>query len=139
MEQDDYVEGLTGEEIINDILDQVETKLRGDCNLRETDSYTGGYDGRVEVHLNLHGLDVAEIKHKIVVSAPASATYAGTEEAPAEETTIDVCVDIPLEPRVNLVRERSEQDVPTLGKDETGATVVRKRHYARRNAESNSK
>ncbi len=122
--EDDYVEGLTGEEIIEDLLDQVATKLRGDCNLRDTDSYTGGYDGWVEVHLNLHGLDTASVKTKIVFGVK-------TEDPDAEEAIVRV--DIPLEPRLNLVRERSGQDVPTLAKDDEGKTVVKKRHYAKRN------
>jgi len=133
MDQEDYVEGLNGEEIINDILDQVEAKLRGDCNLRESDAYDGGYDGWVEIHLNLRALDTAQIDRKIVVGAPASATVAAQSDiTPLSETAVNVRVDIPLEPRLNLVRERSGQGVPTLTKDENGQTIVKKRHYARK-------
>ena len=120
--EDDYVEGLTGVEIIEDALDQAATKLRGDCNLREMDSYTGGYDGYIDVHLNLHGLDTVQIKTKIVF---------GTETADPDQKTVDTHVEIPLEPRLNVVRERSGQDVPTLAKDDDGHVVVKKRRYAR--------
>lgn len=123
--EDDYVEGLTGEEIIGDVLEQVAGKLRGDCNLRETDSYTGGYDGWVEVHLNLHGLDTAAVKTKVVFGSVVEDPLAGK---------VDAKVEIALEPRLNVVRERSGQDVPTLAKDEEGKTVVKKRHYAQRQA-----
>jgi hypothetical protein len=127
--EDDYVEGLTGAEVINDLLDQVAEKLRGDCNLRETDSYQGGYDGWVEVHLKLRGLDTAEVKTKIVVGAPADATFAGADTEAVTEAVVDAKVEIPLESRLNVVRERSGQDVPTLAKDDEGRTVVKKRHY----------
>ena len=122
---DDYVEGLTGEEIINDALDRTAEKLRGDCNLRATDTYLGGYDGWIEVHLNLHGLDTAKVQTKIVMGTP-------TEDP--EQQTVETRIDIPLEPRLNLVRERSGQGVPTLAKDENGEMVVKKRHYAKRQA-----
>lgn len=88
MENDDYVEGLTGEEIIEDALDQVAAKLRGDCNLRETDAYQGGYDGWIEVHLNLHGIDLAKVETKIIVGKPteAGATPGESEEKPSTFT-----------------------------------------------------
>ena len=130
--EDDYVEGLTGEEVINDLLDQVAEKLRGDCNLREMDAYTGGYDGSVKVHLKLHGLDTAEIKTEISVIAPATEDFPVDGESPVIDTEVDAEIEIPLEPRLNIVRERSGQDVPTLGKNEEGAVVVKKRHYAKK-------
>lgn len=120
--EDDYVEGLTGVEIIEDALDQTAQKLRGDCNLREMDSYTGGYDGYIDVHLNLHGLDTVEIKTKIIF---------GTETADPDAKVVDAHVEIPLELRLNVVRERSGQEVPTLAKDEEGRVVVKKRRYAK--------
>lgn len=138
MEPEEYVEGLSGEEIINDVLDQVEAKLRGDCNLRANDSYDGGYDGWVEVHLKLRGFDAIEVKQKLIVSAPPSATYqgetgSGEQSAAIAGSTVTTRIDIPLEPRLNVVRERSGQGVPTLTKEEeTGQTVVKKRHYARK-------
>lgn len=138
MEQDDYVEGLTGEEIINDILDQVERKLRGDCNLRDTDAYTGGYEGTIDVRLKLRGLDTAEVNRTVIVGAPATAladaTGTPTGETRLVETSVETHLDIPLEPRLNLVRERSGQGVPTLGKDEEGNTVIKKRRYVRKEA-----
>lgn len=134
--EDDYVEGLTGEEIIVDVLEQVAAKLRGDCNLREADAYTGGYDGWVELHLNLRGLDLAKVDSRVIVGAPATTMLAGPGEYEAEmETkTVDTVVEIPLETKLNLVRERSGQDIPTLGKDEDGRPVVKKRHYQKRTA-----
>ena len=125
MEVDEYVEGLTGEEIINDVLDLIQAKLRGDCNLRETDAYMGGYDGKITIRLNLHGLDTEKIETEIKIAAPVD---------DPEQKTVDAEVAIPLEPRLNVVRERSGQDVPTLAKDDEGRVVVKKRHYARKQA-----
>ncbi len=132
--EDDYVEGLTGEEIIVDVLEQVAAKLRNDCNLREADAYTGGYNGWVEVHLNLRGLDMAKVDSKVIVGAPATVTFLGAGEQAVEviEKTVEAMVEIPLETKLNLVRERSGQDIPTLGKDDAGLPVVKKRHYAKR-------
>lgn len=127
--EDDYVEGLTGTEIIEDALDQVQTKLRADCNLREADAYTGGYDGYVDVHLNLHGLDTVKVETRIPIGAPALVAPGPDDEA----ITVDAHVDIPLEARLNVVRERSGQEVPTLAKDDEGHVVVKKRRYARSN------
>ena len=126
--EDDYVEGLTGEEIINDVLEQVAAKLRNNCDLRETDAYTGGYEGTVDIHLKIHGFDLAEVKTSIQVSAPAVAQQLGE----IKETAIEAHVDIPVEPHLNLVRERSGQDIPSLGKDENGQIVIKKRHYAKK-------
>lgn len=129
--ENDYVEGLTGEEIINDLLEQIAAKLRGDCNLREMDAYTGGYEGTAKIHLKLHGLDTAEVKLDIPLGTPDDAEYPEVGELPIE-TEVDAEIDVKLEPRLNLVRERSGQDVPTLSKDEDGAPIVKKRHYAKR-------
>ena len=65
---------VSWEEIINDVLEQVAEKLRGNCDLREMDAYTGGYEGTIDVHLKLHGFDLAEVNTKIAVSAPATAS-----------------------------------------------------------------
>jgi hypothetical protein len=131
MAEDDYVEGLNGEEIINDFLDQVEGKLHSDCNLRVTDSYPGGYDGWFEYHLQLRGMDTAEIHSKVIVGAPPIKPLAGMVEKVVEGR-----INVPLETQLNVVRERSNQDVPTLSRDESGNPVIQKRRYQRRNVEA---
>jgi hypothetical protein len=128
----DYVEGLTGEEIINDVLDQLGRKLHGDCNLRETDAYPGGYEGEIEYHLRLRGMDTAEVKATVIVGSPRT----GLNEN-AEVKTADGRVEIALEPELNVVRQRSDQGVPTLSKDENGHPIVKKRHYQRRSLAEN--
>jgi hypothetical protein len=124
--EDDYVEGLTGEEIIVDALEQMAERLRKDCNLRENDTYTNGYDGWVEAHLNLHGVNEEKVHVKVAIGQ-------AVEDPDAIE--VDAKVEIPLEPRLNVVRERSGQGIPTITKNEEGALTVKKRHYARKKAE----
>ena len=133
MAEDDYVEGLTGDEIINDLLDQLDGKLHNDCNLRATDSYPGGYDGWIEYHLRLRGLDTEEIHSTIIVGAPPVKPIEDVVEKVAKG-----CVDIPLEPQLNVVRQRSNQDVPTLSRDEAGNPVIKKRRYQRHNVEASA-
>lgn len=128
--ENEYVEGLSGEEIINDVLEQVASRLRNNCNLRLIDCYMGGYEGTVEVHLKLHGFDLTEIKSSIAVSVPASPACAGTG-GEIQHTEITEHVEIPLEPRLNLVRERSDQGIPSLGKDANGQAAIKKRRYIR--------
>lgn len=125
MEVDEYVEGLTGEEIINDVVGLIRAKLSADCNLRETDAYLGGYDGKIVIRLNLHGLDTEKIDLEIKI---------GVATDDPDQKTVDAELDIPVEVKLNAVRERSGQDVPTLSKDDEGRTVVKKRHYARKQA-----
>ena len=128
MAEGDYVEGLTGKEIITDFLAQIEEKLTNDCNLRETDSYPGGYDGSFEYHLNLHGMDRIEVKGKISVSDPEGVRVLVNEKVfVAEEKG-----EVPVEERLNVVRERSHQDVPTLSLNEDGVPTIKKRQYTRR-------
>jgi len=117
----DYVEGLSGEEIVIDLCSLVAEKLRKDCNLRESDSYMGGYMAKVTIHLEAYGMDTA------VVDAEVSTGKA--QDNPDE--MIDTALEVPVEPALDLVRERSEQPVPTLSMTEQGEPVIRKRRYVR--------
>jgi hypothetical protein len=127
-EDEGYTEGLTGEEIILDVLDQLDKKLHTDCNLRETDAYPGGYDGWIEYFLRPRGLDTVEVRSKIIVGSPALSGQV--------KKVVEGRIDIPLETSLNVVRERSSQGVPTLSKDENGQPIVVKRQYRRRNVET---
>jgi hypothetical protein len=40
--------------------------------------------------------------------------------------------EVPVEERLNVVRERSHQDVPTLSLNEDGVPTIKKRQYTRR-------
>jgi hypothetical protein len=79
---DDYVEPLSGEEIVIDLCEQIAAKLRNK-----------------------------------------------QQDNPDELLHTDL--EIPVEPALNVVRERSGQPVPTLA-NEGGTTEVRQRRYVRR-------
>jgi hypothetical protein len=120
---DDYVEPLTGEEIIIDLCSQLAEKLRQDCNLRETDSYENGYSAKITVHLEAFGLDTAAVDVEV-----SAGNQQGNPENPDE--LLDTTYEIPAETSLNKVRERSDQPVPTLT-NEGGQPVVKPRRYVR--------
>jgi hypothetical protein len=117
----DFVEALSGEEIVIDLCSQLAEKLRKDCNLRESDSYQGGYMAKITVHLEAYGMDTATVDATVAT---------GTEQDHPDEL-LDAEYEIPVEPLLNVVRERSEQPVPTLA-EEGGQPVVKSRRYVRR-------
>lgn len=122
-EQTEYVEPLCGPEIIEDILDQIRERLQRDCFLSREAAYPGGYSGQIDIDLKLHGIDAQELKTKIVMGI----------DKPADEKTHEIKekVEISVEQRLNVVRQRSGQDVPTLTTGEDGRPEVKKRHYGR--------
>jgi len=119
-EIDEYVEGLTGEEIIIDLCSQLAEKLRKDCNLRETDCYHGGYSAKIKIHLEGYGMDTVTVEAEVST---------GKEQVNPDEL-IDTEYEIPVEPALNKVRERSDQPVPTLS-NEGGQPVIKPRRYVR--------
>jgi hypothetical protein len=121
MADGDYVEPLTGEEIITDLCCLLADKLRKDCNLRDADSYQGGYSAKVTVHLEAYGMDTANVDVEVAAGKP--------KDDPDE--VIDTTLDVPAEAALDQVRERSDQPVPTLAMDD-GQQVVRPRRYIRR-------
>lgn len=123
MPDTEYVEALSGEEVIIDVCAQVAEWLRRDCNLRPSDAYQGGYRGTVRVHLELFGMDQAIVEAEIPISV-------GKPEGTANRV-IDGEMEIPQEPALNVVRERSDQPVPTLA-NEGGEIVSKPRRYVPR-------
>jgi hypothetical protein len=117
---DEYVEPLSGEEIVIDLCDQIAAKLRADCNLRPSDAYAGGYYAKVTIHLEAYGMDTATVD--------AGISSGKQEDNPDELLQADY--EIPVEPALNVVRERSEQPVPTLT-EASGKQEVRPRRYVR--------
>jgi hypothetical protein len=125
-EVDEYVEPLTGEEIVIDVCSQIATWLRRDCNLRDSDSYQGGYRGTVKLRLDLFGMDQVTVEVEIPVSLPLQVQNGdGTPDQ-----VIDAELEIPAESSLNTVRERSDQPIPTLT-NEGGQPVVKPRRYVR--------
>lgn len=121
MAEGDFVEPLTGEEIINDLCSLIAAKLRGDCNLRESDAYAGGYSATIKIHLEAYGMDTATVEAEVATGKQ--------QENPDE--LIDTTLEVPVEPALDAVRERSDQPVPSLALD-SNAPPTRQRRYGRR-------
>lgn len=117
-EVDEYVEPLSGEEIVVDLCSQIAAKLRADCNLRETDAYSGGYMAKVTVHIEAYGMDTATV----------DATISTGKQQENPDELLDTTYEIPVEEALNKVRERSDQPVPTLT-NEGGQPVIKPRRY----------
>jgi hypothetical protein len=117
----DYVEPLSGEEIVIDLCEQIAAKLRSDCNLRPSDAYSGGYSAKIKIHLEAYGMDTSVVEAEVV-------TGEQKEETPDEILVTDL--EVPVEPGLNVVRERSSQPVPTLT-NEGGVPEVKPRRYVR--------
>jgi hypothetical protein len=120
MAETDYVEPLTGEEIIIDLCSQIADRLRKDCNLRDSDSYPSGYSAKVTVHVEAYGMDQATVDMSLSVGAAQA----------DPSTVIDTEIEVPVETALDQVRERSDQPIPTLSMEE-GVAVIKPRRYVR--------
>lgn len=113
------VQGLSGHEIITDLLYQVEKQLQRDCNLTPMCCYEGGYEAEVQVKLKLHGIDVEKVDTTVSVGVH--------DERPG--TVVEESVKVDRDERLDQVRKRSEQPIPTMTKDGDGKPVVKQRRY----------
>jgi hypothetical protein len=118
---DEYVEPISGEEIVVDLCSLLAEKLRADCNLRASDAYSGGYYAKISIHLEAYGMDVATVDAEVST---------GKQQDNPDEL-LNTTMEIPVEPALNIVRERSDQPVPTLTANEGGVVEVRPRRYVR--------
>jgi hypothetical protein len=128
------VEGLSGAEVIEDILDQIRRKLKSSCDLRDTDCYDQGYSGEVKISLKLYAVDT--ISHEFVETIPQnSEPPVSTEEVIVTPVEVDEKLEIPQELNIEAVRERSNlskpKSVPQSEEDESH-TSHSKRKYTRR-------
>ena len=103
------VAGLSGEEIIEDVLVQIGNKLRQDCNLRSSDNYTGGYSATVTLKMNLFGLDTVEVEIPVIVKKETT-----VPQTDATAVKIEDVIEVAYEENLDAVRERSEQTAPNV-------------------------
>lgn len=141
MPNESFTHGLSGEEIINDVLFQIKTALQKDCNLRPTDNYGQGYSGVIKIDLKLFALDVSEAHVNVDVKAtsellktiPTQADMTGAtgegDPAAGTEVKVDETVEIAQNLNLDEVREQSEQNVPVDTLNPDGSAVVRGRSY----------
>jgi hypothetical protein len=127
MAEGDYVEPLTGREIINDLLWQIDEKLTKDCNLRDSDAYAGGYSAKVTISIQAYGMDTAAVEAEVSTGKPKAVD-------PEKDRGIEATLEVPAEAALDQVRERSDQPVPTLTVDSGGKPLIRPRRYGRRDS-----
>ena len=133
MADNGYVAPLSGEEIVNDILSTIESKLSKDCNLRAIDAYSRGYSAKIKIDLKLFGTDDVEVQ--VVAEGGEDIS---SEVPPDEIEEVHADIEIAPEAALNEVRSRSGQDIPTLISDETSAPTVVKRTYKSRTVKSSA-
>jgi hypothetical protein len=138
-----YTNPLGGNEVVADVLAQIKKKLATDCNLRQTDGYSGGYSGKVTISLRLHAVRIAEVEMEIPITAelkgPAPEDFPAEEVVPVE---LDEEIQIPLEPNLKEVRQRTEENNQEVAEEETPTdeepnmvqAARQKRKYTRRSA-----
>lgn len=140
-----YVNPLGGHEVIADVLGQIRRRLATDCNLRQTDGYSGGYSGEVKIKLRLHAVKTSEVEMLIPISqSPEVQAPAVTSFLPKEIEAVEVeeVVTIPLEDNLGTVRDRitdnSEKSIESEAEPQTEEEVPSepraKRKYTRRAA-----
>jgi hypothetical protein len=129
------IEGLSGTEIIEDVLDQIRRKFKYSCNLRDTDSYGQGYSGTVTVNLKMYAMDTTEDNFTVNIT-PKGEIPSSTESVIVTPFDVEEKIEIPQELNLEAVRERSKVPEPLPEPSEAdgdSCTPARlKRKYTRR-------
>jgi hypothetical protein len=136
--QSEVIEGLAGDEIINDVLLQIKKALQRDCNLRTSDAYGRGYSGKIKISLSCFAMDEAKVEMEVQLS-PTKDFMDSHAPTPQDATGTDVQVEqeieIPLQPNLTAIREeakRAEQTGPTQEQIEGDARMpVHRRTYGK--------
>ena len=132
---DVMVEGLSGTEIIDDLLAQIKRKLLGSCNLREADSYGQGYSADVKISLKMYAMDVATDEFSVHVE-PKALPPETTEQVTVIPVEVEEAVEIPQELDLEAVRERLKdapaEPPPPSEEEESRMPARLKRKYTRR-------
>jgi hypothetical protein len=118
------VSGLTGTEIIEDFLNHLRTKLRRDCNLRDSDSYSRGYSATGSFKIKLYGMDETPVDGEVAIGFD--------DPAETEKVETEVNVEIEQELELNAVRERAGLEEPVLSVNSEGRPEIKKRKYTKR-------
>ena len=128
------IEGLSGVEIIDDILAQTKRKLQTSCNLREADSYGQGYSAEVTVKIKTYAMDVQEEEFAVSILAKFPPPVA-SETVTVTPVEVNETLTIPQELDLDAVRERlkAPEPLPPPTAEEEGRMPERlKRKYNRR-------
>jgi hypothetical protein len=128
------LQGLNGNEIIDDLVAQFRKRLQGDCSLRPQDRYSRGYSAKIIYHVECYGLDKETVDGEFETGKPQV-----DDEAEIDEGV----VEIPQEEDLHEVRHRIGQaskreaggpnDGEGEGEDASGSPVTAtKRKYTRK-------
>jgi hypothetical protein len=131
----EFVAGLSGLEIINDVLGQVRKALESSCDLRESDNYGRGYSAKVTLSLQLFDMDVAKIESETILQ-PTKELLAKTPETPEDadgrDVKVEVTIDIPETTDLSAVRDRiNEPEPPAPEMSTDGIVVPHRRSYGK--------
>ena len=108
---DVLVEGLSGTEIIDDVIAHVKRKLMTSCDLRDSDSYGQGYSGTIEIKLKLHAMDNLPAEFSIAIQ-PKVEPPVSTETTIVTPMELIETIEIPQELDLEVVRERIKEPAP---------------------------
>jgi hypothetical protein len=136
MAETTMIEGLSGTEIIADVLDQIKRKLMYSCDLRDSDSYGQGYSGTITINLKLYGMDATPVEIEVPIQ-PKVEPPVSTEQTIVTPIQVEEKVEIPQELDLEAVRERlkvSEPEPPEepSAEEENRMPARLKRKYTRR-------
>jgi|ERR1700677_165977 len=135
-----FTDPISGSEVVADVLAQIKKRLATDCNLRATDGYSGGYSGTITVSLKLHAVRISEVEMTIPITAPALPSPDAFPLEEIEPVEIDEVIEIPIEPNLREVRERTvennseptEETALAVEGEEPETGTRQKRKYTRR-------
>jgi hypothetical protein len=131
---DVMIEGLSGTEVIEDILAQIKRKLQTSCDLREADSYGQGYSGEIKISLKLYGMDALPAEFTVDIK-PKELPPVSTETTIVTPLEIQESITIEQELDLEAVRERIKEPAPLPPPDEAEEARMPnrlKRKYTRR-------
>jgi hypothetical protein len=114
---DVLIEGLSGSEVIDDVLAQIKRKLLTSCDLRDSDNYGQGYSGTIEIKLKLHAMDDIPAEFSVNI-APKVEPPVSAEEVTVTPVEISETIEIPQELDLEAVRERIKEPAPLPPIDE---------------------
>ena len=131
---DTMIEGLSGTEIIQDVLDQIKLKLMYSCDLRDSDSYGLGYSGTITISLKLYGMDATPVEVEVIIP-PKVEPPVTNETTVVTPIQVEEKVEIPQELDLDVVRERIKVPEPLSepsAAEENRMPERLKRKYTRR-------
>ena len=130
------LQGLSGIEIIDDLLAQLRKRLLGDCNLRPSDNYSRGYSAKLTYSVRCFGLDQQTIDGDLdlgkALEEPADGGDDGELEIEQEEDIGEVRDRI-----ANAKKEEAQGQLDSTDENETpeptdAAGIRQKRKYTRK-------